>query len=494
MGKKKLIVIALISLLSLCILSGCIYWLIIGKHNNWNAMGLSFEYPEYLKAVHQSFDHESDANIFVTAETSEDFITGCLNDEDDEYAKERNDNIRESFKSGIRAVKSEDDEEDLRILDNIGCGWVAGNMGYEFIDVGEYKGVILHKALTNAEASLSSFVTQLLIIDDFDNIYTITFNYNFGELDSYLLEHRYKDSWEVETTEEQSDEMLAYFSKGEPLTLPELKGFEENREVIMDIIETVELKEPQRLESLREPIEEFVPEEKVDPLSTPGGSDAFIIIPPSETLTRAENGAYNIVGLISRNCESITVHAQNPGQAIDDRYELKNYKPGDTTFKYGLREDWNNLGLGTNIYTFKALCDGENIEATTVFSFTRVVPQYNIPTTSYGDYPIGSPSRSYSSSSYNDGYEWAEDNDIDDFDDCQTEFGTGWAEDGCNEYVKENHVGFSTFHGYDCTEDCSGHEAGYEWAEENDIDDEYDCTGYSDSFIEGCEIYVEENY
>lgn len=48
--------------------------------------------------------------------------------------------------------------------------------------------------------------------------------------------------------------------------------------------------------------------------------------------------------------------------------------------------------------------------------------------------------------------------------------------------------------GYDCTEDCSGHEAGYEWAEENDIDDVDDCSGNSNSFIEGCQSYVEENY
>ena len=51
-----------------------------------------------------------------------------------------------------------------------------------------------------------------------------------------------------------------------------------------------------------------------------------------------------------------------------------------------------------------------------------------------------------------------------------------------------------TFHGYECTDDCSGHEAGYNWAEENDISDENDCDGNSNSFNEGCRAYVEENY
>jgi len=49
------------------------------------------------------------------------------------------------------------------------------------------------------------------------------------------------------------------------------------------------------------------------------------------------------------------------------------------------------------------------------------------------------------------------------------------------------------FHGHRCTIDCSGHEAGYEWAEEHDIHDPDECGGNSESFIEGCRTYAEEN-
>lgn len=41
--------------------------------------------------------------------------------------------------------------------------------------------------------------------------------------------------------------------------------------------------------------------------------------------------------------------------------------------------------------------------------------------------------------------------------------------------------------------DCSGHQAGYDWAEQRDIDDEDDCGGNSESFIEGCKAFVQEN-
>ncbi len=95
---------------------------------------------------------------------------------------------------------------------------------------------------------------------------------------------------------------------------------------------------------------------------------------------------------------------------------------------------------------------------------------------------------------YDDGYEWAEYNDISDFEECQYEFGASDAEDGCNDYIKENYSGYKSFGAHDCTEDCSGHEAGYEWAANNDIYDVDDCAGYSNSFIEGCWQYVEDYY
>ena len=71
-----------------------------------------------------------------------------------------------------------------------------------------------------------------------------------------------------------------------------------------------------------------------------------------------------------------------------------------------------------------------------------------------------------------------------------------------SDYEKEGYTDEETttyeddlyFNGYECTEDCSGHEAGYDWAEENGIESEDDCGGNSDSFIEGCYSYVEENY
>jgi hypothetical protein len=42
-----------------------------------------------------------------------------------------------------------------------------------------------------------------------------------------------------------------------------------------------------------------------------------------------------------------------------------------------------------------------------------------------------------------------------------------------------------------CTQDCSGHEAGFQWAADHGITEPGDCGGRSQSFIEGCETYGE---
>lgn len=42
-----------------------------------------------------------------------------------------------------------------------------------------------------------------------------------------------------------------------------------------------------------------------------------------------------------------------------------------------------------------------------------------------------------------------------------------------------------------CTDDCSGHNAGFEWAKKHEIVDAGNCGGNSQSFIEGCQAYAQ---
>ncbi len=50
-----------------------------------------------------------------------------------------------------------------------------------------------------------------------------------------------------------------------------------------------------------------------------------------------------------------------------------------------------------------------------------------------------------------------------------------------------------TFGDFDCTDDCSGHSAGYKWAKKHSIETEDNCPeGNSQSFHEGCIAYTRD--
>jgi hypothetical protein len=50
----------------------------------------------------------------------------------------------------------------------------------------------------------------------------------------------------------------------------------------------------------------------------------------------------------------------------------------------------------------------------------------------------------------------------------------------------------ATFHGDACTTpECSGHQAGYAWARRKGITDPGQCSGKSQSFVDGCIAYAE---
>ena len=73
---------------------------------------------------------------------------------------------------------------------------------------------------------------------------------------------------------------------------------------------------------------------------------------------------------------------------------------------------------------------------------------------------------------------------------AETDSDESKAED-VDENEEDSDAGY--FHGHRCTVDCSGHEAGYRWAEEHEIHDPDDCGGKSQSFIEGCQAWAEDN-
>lgn len=71
----------------------------------------------------------------------------------------------------------------------------------------------------------------------------------------------------------------------------------------------------------------------------------------------------------------------------------------------------------------------------------------------------------------------------------------------CNSYwsakkslaISKAQSGYIWFGDFICTNDCSGHEAGFLWAKQKGVRDEAECDGSSDAFQQGCFTFVKEN-
>ena len=60
-------------------------------------------------------------------------------------------------------------------------------------------------------------------------------------------------------------------------------------------------------------------------------------------------------------------------------------------------------------------------------------------------------------------------------------------------FCEPSHALTRTFGGYDCTDDCVSHAAGYLWAEQREIESIDDCPkNRSEAFYEGCLTYVDD--
>ncbi len=86
---------------------------------------------------------------------------------------------------------------------------------------------------------------------------------------------------------------------------------------------------------------------------------AFLTIDPISNLADNINKPSYITGKTSANCSKIVVTARNFAEGVYDVYPLTKYSYGNTIFKYGIKKDWDNLGLGTTTYTITATCDNK---------------------------------------------------------------------------------------------------------------------------------------
>ncbi|MDP2642966.1 MAG: hypothetical protein Q8P62_03945 [Candidatus Peregrinibacteria bacterium] len=115
-----------------------------------------------------------------------------------------------------------------------------------------------------------------------------------------------------------------------------------------------------------------------------------LISPPNET--PFDSSPIVIQGKVSTNAKKIEVKAIGGQKGYcdvlcapyyEDIYTLDSFKPGDQTFSYGARSDWNNLAHGYNNYTFTAYFNDESTASDSVTLY------YDPSKIQYGDNSYG---------------------------------------------------------------------------------------------------------
>lgn len=115
-----------------------------------------------------------------------------------------------------------------------------------------------------------------------------------------------------------------------------------------------------------------------------------LVSPPNET--PFDSSPIVIEGKVSINAEKIEVKAVGGQKGYcdvlcapyyEDIYTLDSFEPGDITFSYGARSDWNNLAQGYNNYTFTAYFTDGSTESDSITLY------YDPSKVQYGDNSYG---------------------------------------------------------------------------------------------------------
>ena len=212
----------------------------------WSKDGVSFKYPDYMTISVDDFDPSSQTDIHIQTASITDFVEGCVKSD-----LSRNEDLIEylvwdDYREVFRTLKDKGVDKYVKSFDNLSCGWTMGNVYSKELKIDGYNAVLHHKALAQDYGSLTVFYTQVIFVDDYDQVHSIVFSYDFGELEKYL--DTFRGDFGVATIEgdyeyvaEEWQKILDFFVYGTPIEKEELKGFEDNKEIIEGIIETIKV-------------------------------------------------------------------------------------------------------------------------------------------------------------------------------------------------------------------------------------------------------------
>jgi len=217
----------------------------------WDKLGIKFSYPKNLVAAENEVSETGDIHV---KKQSADELIGCADawfedlaaitaDSDTNYYQLLLDRRDENEKA-LMALKKEglNDEtsETIMQIESMTCGFAGGNMNMTPIVISGLNGVVTTKRYGQDCCNINSWKTEVMVVDSYNDVYTIIFDYDFGNLAQFSTED-YSGTYSFSPDSDEAIQIDAFFEKEDPIKIEWLKAFEDNKNIIVEIIKTIEI-------------------------------------------------------------------------------------------------------------------------------------------------------------------------------------------------------------------------------------------------------------
>ena len=208
--------------------------------------GISFKYPSDLTVSYNNFEPFRGENIDVQASYISDFMSDCVEQEVSRGGEKSYHDLYEEYSETLKYLRDNGINNSVENLESLTCGYAGSNLSSELIKIDGINGVIFHKVTGNSGLpSLSTYFTQVLLVGPENQVYSVVFNYEFGDLGQYIrsIKDEFGEAILDESESYKYDQVYEYLAHGNPIKDPDVAKFEDNQKVINDIINSINIKQ-----------------------------------------------------------------------------------------------------------------------------------------------------------------------------------------------------------------------------------------------------------
>ncbi len=234
---QKYIIVVLVLFLSACT-----------QYQKIDYKGISLKYPSDLTVSYNDFNPFWGENIDIQVSHTGSFMFECAEAEVERGWDKEAKSIWQAMEKYQKALDYLRDtgyiNSVMSQMESLTCGFAWSNLSVKPIKVDGLNWVIFNKVTWNSGLpSLSTFFKQAVVVWPWNQVYSIIFNYEFGELGRYInsIKGEFGEAILEDSQEYKYIQVVNYLAHWNPLNDLDIKTFEKNDKIIEEIISTIKI-------------------------------------------------------------------------------------------------------------------------------------------------------------------------------------------------------------------------------------------------------------